>query len=125
MLSGLSWLAVVHRQVTDATDDRLTLDTGTSGVAFTDRPERAVRLFDIPTWVELAWAEDGSFVADPPNASLVDETENAIAIVEIAGASWVDEDLQVNVTYLGGEPPAVGDSVALTVDDGGAPMPYT
>lgn len=111
-----SWLLVVHGNVTGASAGKVALASGRLGVAFTDRPERSVRLIDIPAFVEAAWSEDGEFHSEPPNASLTDANEESTAVVEITDAAWVNDILQLEVNLLEGGVPETGDYVSLTID---------
>ena len=110
------WLFVVHGQVISVTDGAIMMAAGTYGTAFTDRPERLVRLFDIEAFVSDAWSEKGDFRLLPPNASLVDLTGNSIAIVEVMNASLDAGALSLAVVILDGALPVAGDVIALTID---------
>jgi hypothetical protein len=110
------WLLVIQGQVIDASADELTLSGSPNGIAFTDRPERLVRVFDVPALVHAAWSPDGSFRQDPPNASLIATGETLATIVEIVDATQSSDDLSFTIHILEGDAPAIGDSVALTVD---------
>lgn len=111
-----SWLFVVHGAVISATDGNIVMAAGTHGTAFTDRPERLVRLFDIEAFVADAWSEQGDFRLLPPNASLVDITGNSVAIVEIVNASANNGALALEIVILDGALPIAGDVIALTID---------
>lgn len=113
--AGRAWLMVVHGPVIAAEPGRLTLSAGTHAVAFTDRPDRDVALVNL---VELseAWAAGGMFQVDPPNAAVVDEERDELAIVEITMAEWADGRFDMLVTVLSGTLPEAGDVVAIVID---------
>jgi hypothetical protein len=112
-----SWLLVIQGEVTAISESEMTLAAGQRALAFTDRPSRMVNFVDIAGLVSVAWAPDGDFTADPPNAALVDEDDGQIGVVEIAGATWQDGLLTLTFTLLEGDAPVAGDYLALTIDD--------
>ena len=111
-----SWLIILHGTVNAATAEGFTLETGPTGIAFTDRPARKVQIIDIARAVGNGWAEDGEFRADPPNASLINESTDTISVIAIVDAAWQEGAVQMSTTNLEGEPPNVGDTVAITID---------
>jgi hypothetical protein len=111
------WLFVVHGEVTRSTTADLALATGQRGIAFSDRPERIVRFVNIPALVEAAWSESGDFRANPPNASLVNESRDSVTIVTIADAAWREDRLHLSLNAIEGDMPAPGEPVALTIDE--------
>ncbi|WP_162932960.1 hypothetical protein [Roseovarius sp. EL26] len=110
------WLIIIHGTVNAATAEGFTLETGPTGIAFTDRPARKVQIIDIARAVGNGWAEDGEFRADPPNASLINESTDTISVIAIVDAAWQEGAVQMSTTNLEGEPPNVGDTVAITID---------
>lgn len=112
----LQWLMVIQGEVLEVGDGALTLAVPTTAIVFTDRPARQVRLINLAAFVEIAWAEDGTFRIDPPNAALLDETSNTIAIITVSDMRLADKGLILNVTVLEGSLPAPGATVAITVD---------
>ena len=110
------WLITIQGDVSEVHDGGLTMAVPANGIAFTDRPERRVAFVDLAAFVATAWAEDGPLRADPPNASLIDESSNAVAVVTITTMGYADGMLTVELTLLEGALPAVGDTIALTID---------
>lgn len=110
-----SWLFLWQGDVVSASEGALTLALPAKSVAFTDRPGREVALVDTQA-LASAWAPDGQFHADPPNASWVDETTGSIGVVEIGEAAWRDGRLTIGVTALEGGLPSAGARVSMTVD---------
>lgn len=111
-----SWLFVIQGEVTAIADGTLTMSVPHSVVAFTDRPERQTQLMGVGAFVDGAWAEGGAFRSDPPNASLIDEANRQIDVVEILGMVLDGDSLTVTYRELNGGAPVVGDFVALTID---------
>ena len=111
-----TWLVALQGEVTAASTDKIEVAAGSHGIAFTDRPERKVALVNLADFVKTLWGKDGEFVADPPNASLVDESKGLIAIVEITNADWREGTLRLEIAHLDGSLPAAGDYVAFTID---------
>ncbi|SLN24223.1 hypothetical protein ROA7450_00982 [Roseovarius albus] len=112
-----SWLIILHGTVSAATTEGFTLETGPTGIAFTDRPAREVQIVDIARAVDNGWAENGDFRTDPPNASLINENTESISVVEIVDANWNKGALQLRTKNLEGTPPSIGDSIAITIDE--------
>lgn len=116
--AGTVWLFVLQGEVTEISDSTMILRPDPRVVAFTDRPNRQVRLADLRA-VASAWGEGATFDTDPPNASLVDETDGDIGIIEIIDLSVDADGVTATFRRLEGALPAVGDRIALTID--GAP----
>ncbi len=114
--AAASWLFVLQGEVTAVADGTLTMSVPHSVVAFTDRPERQTQLMNVAAFVDVAWAEDADFRSNPPNASLIDEANRQIDVVEIQGMTLDGDVLTVTYRELNGGTPAVGDFVALTID---------
>ena len=119
-----SWLLVIQGEVVAIAEGEMAVVTSPRMLGFTDRPDRQVRFFDLPAFVAGAWAEDGDFRLDPPNAAVVDETGGTIAIVVIVDAEWLDGVLHMKVDNLEGTRPAVGDYIAITIDACDPASPY-
>jgi hypothetical protein len=111
------WLFVLQGQLTEVSDTTLSLRPDPQVVAFTDRPRRLARLSDAAT-LALAWGEGEPAKADPPNASLVNEADGELGVIEITDLSG--EGVTVTFRRLEGTLPAVGDRIALTIDGLGA-----
>jgi hypothetical protein len=111
-----SWLLVIQGEVTAIGDGTMSLAAEPKIVAFTDRPERRTALLDLAKEVASLWGEGGAFAAVPPNASVVNETEGVIGIVELASAVIEGGLLRLDFVSLEGALPTVGDVIALTVD---------
>lgn len=109
------WLFVLQGSLTQISDTMLSLRADPQVVAFTDRPKRLARLMDVPT-LASAWVEGGPAKTAPPNASLVDEADGEIGVIEISDLSGDSEDVTVKFKRLEGTLPAVGDRIALTID---------
>jgi len=112
----IAWLLVVQGEVTEVREGEIVLAVPTTAIAFSDRPDREVRLLDLADFVAAAWADDGGFRADPPNASLVDETDGEIAVVEILGMSISGSSLTVAFEIIEGIGPTAGDRIVFTID---------
>ena len=117
------WLYVIQGTVTDIAADRLVLDAGQTAVAFTDRPERQVAFVSLEELTAQAWGEDGTYRSDPPNAALVDESGETVAVITIVDASVVDGVLVLAIAPLQGELPEIGDVIALVLDPSGSNDP--
>jgi hypothetical protein len=113
-----AWLIVFQGDTTAISAEQMTIAAGPWGMAFTDRPGRQVRIVNLSTLVANAWGEDGTFRRNPPNAALIDETGSTIGIIEIGEAAWQDGVMTVSFSSLEGALPAVGDHIALVIDDG-------
>ena len=111
-----AWLFVVRGNVTAVSDTSLTLSDEPWVVAFTDHPFRSVRMVDLQSFVSEAWGEGGTFRADPPNASLIDEKNDTIAVIEVRDMSLQSGALVLRYDLLEGDRPDVMDRIALTVD---------
>jgi len=109
------WLFVLQGKVTEISDTAMSLRPDSQVVAFTDRPKRLARLIDVPT-LALAWADGGPAKAAPPNASLVNEVDGEIGVIEIGNLAGDAAVVTVAFRRLEGSVPAVGDRVALTID---------
>lgn len=109
------WLFVLQGQLTEISDTALSLRPDPQVIAFTDRPQRLARLTDVPT-LALAWGEGEPAKADPPNASLVNEADGEIGVIEITDLAGDAGDVTVTFRRLEGTLPAVGDRIALTID---------
>lgn len=114
--NDVSWLLVLQGTVAETGDTVLTLRTADTGIVFSDRPERQAHLIDLAAFVGTAWSEDGILRTDPPNASLVDESNNTIAVVTVIDAAMTDGMLTLIVEIVEGNLPAVGDEIGLTID---------
>lgn len=114
----LEWMIIFQGEVREVSDGRIVLAANPHGIAFTDRPDRLVALVETGELVDSAWGEDGDFRADPPNASLINQTRESIGVVIITDAKWSDGILELAVSILDGELPATDDHIALTVDSG-------
>lgn len=114
----ISWLFILQGEVTAIEDDRITMSAAPGALAFTDRPERRVRPIDLATVLGF-WREGGEFRADPPNAALIDETEETIGVIEITNIVGEGDQVVMTFNALGGGLPAVGDHIALTIDNCG------
>ncbi len=119
-----TWLFVIQGEVTAVSKGQVAVATGSRVLAFTDRPERKVRFFDLPNFISNAWGKGGDFRKDPPNAALVDEADHKIAIVELTDAKLDGGVLSMRFEDLKGPLPAVGDYVALTIDACDPASPY-
>jgi hypothetical protein len=89
---------------------------GDRALAFSERPERAVRFVDLAGLVAEAWAEGGDFRQDPPNASLIDVDEGIVGIIEVTAASYDRGLMSMTFVRLEGGVPAKGSRIALTID---------
>ena len=89
-------------------------------VAFTDRPNRIIRLITA-TGLADDWITPGSnsFKEDPPNASFA-TAGTPLDIIEIIDASSMNEVLRFKFKYLNSSQRKLGkiDNVVLTIDDG-------
>jgi hypothetical protein len=112
------WLAVIRGTVVNATEARLTVAADSVVVAFNDRPGRRIALVDLGAFVASAWGEGGAFRVDPPNASLVDETDGEIGVVEIVNAALSGGLLSLDLVILDGLLPAPARTIAITLDAG-------
>lgn len=113
------WLFVLQGRLTAVSDAALSLRPDPQVIAFTDRPRRLARLSGAAT-LALAWGEGGPAKADPPNASLVNEADGELGVIEITDLSGDAEGMTVTFRRLEGTLPAVGDRIALTIDGLGA-----
>ncbi len=111
-----SWLIVVQGDVAGVGSGTIALAAAQRAIAFSDRPDRFVRIIDLETFVATAWDEGGDFRIDPPNASLIDEANDTIGVIEIEAASFDGAALTMSFTLLEGALPAPGDHIALTID---------
>jgi hypothetical protein len=112
----IDWLIVVQGEVTNVADGAMSLAVPPSAVAFSDRPDRLVGLVDLGRFLALAWADDGDLGENPPNASLVDETDGEIAVIEISGMALAEGTLEIAYSLLDGNAPSAGDRIAVTID---------
>ncbi len=113
---SVEWLMVVQGTVAEVSADELTLTVPSSAIVFSDRPERLVRLINLGDFVSGAWGPSGDLRADPPNASLVNESEGNLAVVEITEATVVDGLLALHLSVLEGTLPGTGAEIAITID---------
>lgn len=113
---GGSALVVLLGEVTSVSNGHVDIIADQYGIVFANRPGRTVRHIDAATLVDAGWGEDGFFLSDPPNASLVG-TNETVAIVEIKTAFWSDGILQLDFVLLEGDLPSSDDRVAFTIDD--------
>lgn len=111
----VDWLFVLRGELTQTSDTMMSLCPDPQVVAFTDRPKRLARLMDVPI-LALAWVEGGPAQAAPPNASLVNEADGEIAVIEIGDLARDAIDVAVTLRRLEGILPAVGERIALTID---------
>ncbi|MEZ4554123.1 MAG: hypothetical protein R3B59_09475 [Dehalococcoidia bacterium] len=109
------WLLVLQGTVAAVGDGTLSLATGSELLAFTDRPQRLVEYWSVETLID-AWDEGGDFAASPPNAVIVDETDEQTTVVEILDASLDADTITFTYATLEGAPPALGDTIAVTID---------
>ena len=110
-----SWLLVISGEVASVADGTMAIAADGPAIAFSDRPERLVRFVALDE-IAAAWADGGAFAGSPPNASLVDETNRALGIVELQGLTVTSAVLTFTFSDLEGDAPAVGDIIALTID---------
>lgn len=111
-----SWLLVIEGEVQAVSNGVMTLQAEPSGIAFTERPSRQTRYFRVDALDNSAWGEGGTFASDPPNASLVNITTDALGAITLSNAVWEDGVVEMRFEMLEGAPPSAGDRVALTVD---------
>ena len=112
----LQWLMVIQGEVLEVDDGALTLSVPSTAIVFTDRPARQASLINLASFVEIAWAEGGTFRIDPPNAALLDEASNTIAIITVSDMRLADRGLILSVTVLEGSLPVSGATIAIVVD---------
>jgi hypothetical protein len=113
-----NWLLVIQGTVLEVGDGTMSLDVPDIAVYFTDRPHRVVQPVVLSTYLQAAWANDAEMRQVPPNASLIDENANAIAVIEIFTLEIRDDGhLHAAYSVLDGNVPVVGDVIALTIDD--------
>ncbi|WP_421722801.1 hypothetical protein [Bauldia sp.] len=95
-------------------------DIAPATVFFTDRPYRMSGQFSNAAFASLWRAPNGTFAGDPPNAavSVLGDTANAPAIVELTSAEADGSSLRYDVTVLSGMLPASADNVAVFIDKG-------
>jgi hypothetical protein len=109
-------LVVLQGDVAGVSAGRLELAAEEHALVFTDRPARSVRHVGTEHFVSRAWGPpSGTFVSDPPNASLVG-TDGDVAIVEIKTATWTEGTVSMDIELLEGDLPDSGDRIALTID---------
>ena len=111
------WLLVVQGEVTQIAGTEMVLAVPPTAIAFSDRPDRVVRVLELAPFLAAAWAADGTFDADPPNASLVDQSDQEVAVIEIVNMGLRDGLLTISYELLEGAGVALGDYIALTIDD--------
>lgn len=111
----IEWLVVLQGEVTDAAPTRMSVAASPTAIAFADRPSHLVRIIDLGRFLAIPWADEEP-AADPPNASVVDETAGDLAVIEINGMTLVDGLLTVDFALLEGRIPASGDRIAVTID---------
>ncbi len=114
--TDLEWLMVIQGEVTTVDDGALTMAVPPTAIVFTDRPARQAAVIGLSAFIESAWAGDGTFRTDPPNAALVDETNSTIAIIVITDMQFADGMLTLSVTILEGSLLSSGQTIALTID---------
>jgi hypothetical protein len=113
-----NWLLVIQGTVLEVGDGTMSLDVPDIAVYFTDRPHRVVKPVVLSTYLQAAWANDAEMRQVPPNASLIDENANTIAVIEIFTLEIRDDGhLHAAFSLLDGNAPVVGDVIALTIDD--------
>jgi hypothetical protein len=110
------WLVVVQGEVEAVNPGTMTLAVPPTALTFTDRPQRLVRFVDLERFLTAAWSEGGDLARDPPNASLVNEADNEVNVIEITGMKVDGGLLSVSYSLLEGEAPEAGDRIALTID---------
>ena len=74
---------------------------------------RTARLIDLQSVVST-W--DDAFADDPPNASLVDEDDGGIGVIEIRRLTEDGTGLVFEFEILEGRLPSIGDRIAVTID---------
>lgn len=114
--SEIEWLMVVQGDVVEIDGDRMVIETRPSAVVFSDRPERLVRLINLASFAAFGWGEDGGLVSDPPNASVVNESDGEIAIIVVRDATYADGALTFAFDILSGAAPEVGAAIGVTID---------
>ena len=77
--SDPQWLMVAQGQVTELRPGTLIVASPRKAIAFSDRPERLVKMLDLRSFTAAAWGEGGTLRTDPPNASIITEG-GAVAI---------------------------------------------
>jgi hypothetical protein len=114
-----AWLFVLSGQVVAVTANQLVVAAEPRVIAFTDRPERKVRLLTTEAFVDQAWATDSSFRQDPPNAALTTTATDATTVITIVDVTRQERRLTLTYQDLSGAAPKVGDDVALVIDASG------
>jgi hypothetical protein len=109
-------LVVFQGTVTAAGDGTLTMDAPEIVTVFTDRPHRIAQPMVLETFLADAWGEDGPFAQIPPNATLVDEDANTIALVDLFSMTQSDSGLVMRYSLIDGDAPALGGTVAVIID---------
>jgi len=112
----VNWLMVVQGRVTDVAGEQMVLGVRPSAIVFSDRPERLVGMLDLAGFTASAWGEDGALKSDPPNASVINETDGSIAIIVVSDMSYADGVLTITFELLSGDAPSVGDELGITID---------
>jgi hypothetical protein len=113
---AVDWLVVVQGEVEAVNSGTMTLAVPPTALTFADRPQRLVRFVDLERFLAAAWSEGGDLSRDPPNASLVNEADNEVNVIEIAGMKVDGGLLSVSYSLLEGQAPQPGDRIALTID---------
>jgi len=110
------WLFVLHGEVESVSEGRMVLAPEPKIIAFTDRPERQVRIADTGPFIDRAWTEGSSFRQSPPNAAMTREGDDETSIVVLEDVRREGAALAIAYSGLSGEPPAAGEHVVFVID---------
>lgn len=117
--SDAQWLAVIHGQMVEVSNESIVVDANPNIIAFTDRPQRDVSLVDLEDFVAAAWGEEGFFVDDPPNAAVASAVRDDLdtKIIEMTDVALDNTRMTISMVPLEGDMPGAGDQIILFVDD--------
>ena len=110
------WLFVLHGDVRSVSEGQMVLAAEPKVIAFTDRPNRQVRIGETGAFIDMAWAEGSSFRQDPPNAAMTSESSDETSIIVIEDVKRQGGSLALTYSDLSGSPPEVGEHVAFVID---------
>ena len=111
----ITWLFILQGVVEQVDGNEMTIAGSPEALAFTDAPSRRVRPLDI-AGLTLLWEDGGPFHEILPNASLIDETEEVLSVIEIYAFTGNSQEVVLTFGVLEGVVPAVGDHIAITID---------